>query len=92
MNYACSILTILRQKVRLYACGTYIRKQERKYLCSLSLLRSVTRNNACVRGYPMVPLVGNTFTICTNLITNDTIGKEIGANCKNGNANGTGGK
>ena len=27
----------------------------------------------------MVPLVGNTFTICTNLITNGTFGKEIGA-------------
>ena len=28
----------------------------------------------------MVPLVGNIFTICTNLITNGTIGKEIGTN------------
>ena len=37
---------------------------------------------ACVRGSPMVPLVGN---ICTNLITNGTIGKKIGANGKNGN-------
>ena len=36
----------------------------------------------------MVPLAGN---ICTNLITNGTIGKEIGANCKNGNAIGTNG-
>ena len=35
-----------------------------------------------MRGFPMVPLVGN---ICTNLITNDTIGNEIGANGKNGN-------
>ena len=34
----------------------------------------------------MVPLVGN---ICTNLTTNGTIGIEIGANVKNGNANGT---
>ena len=32
---------------------------------------------ACVRGFPMVPLVGN---IGTNLITNGIIGKEIGAN------------
>ena len=37
-------------------------------------------NYECVRGSPMVPLVGNIFTICTNLITNGTIGKEIGAN------------
>ena len=36
----------------------------------------------CVRGSPMVPLVGNIFTICTNLITNGTIGKDIGANGK----------
>ena len=28
----------------------------------------------------MVPLVGNIFTIYANLITNGTIGKEIGAN------------
>ena len=41
---------------------------------------------ACVRGSPMVPLVGNICTIGTNLITNGTIGKEIGANGKNGNA------
>ena len=34
----------------------------------------------------MVPLLGNIFTICINLITNGTIGKEIGANGKNGNA------
>ena len=33
-------------------------------------------------------LVGN---ICTNLITKGTIGKEIGANGKNGNAIGTNG-
>ena len=39
-------------------------------------------DNACVRGSPMVPLVGN---ICTNLIVNGTIGKEIGTNGKNGN-------
>ena len=43
-------------------------------------------NKACVRGSPMVPLVGNICTIGTNLITNGTIGKEIGANGKNGNA------
>ena len=30
----------------------------------------------------MVPLVGNIFTIWTNVITNGTIGKEIGANGK----------
>ena len=38
-------------------------------------------SNACVRGSPMVPLVGNIFTICTNfnLITN---GKEISATVK----------
>ena len=35
---------------------------------------------------PMLPLVGN---ICTNLITNGTIGKEIGANGQNGNTIGT---
>ena len=40
----------------------------------------------------MVPLVGNIGTIGTNLITNHgTIGKEIGANGKNGNAIGTNG-
>ena len=39
----------------------------------------------------MVPLVGNILTICTNLITNGTIGIEIGANGKNGNAIGTNG-
>ena len=37
----------------------------------------------------MVTLVGNIFTICTNLITNGTIGKEIGVDGKNGNAPGT---
>ena len=37
----------------------------------------------------MVPLVGNIFTICYNLITNGTIAKEIGVNGKNGNAIGT---
>ena len=37
----------------------------------------------------MVPLVGNICTIGTNLITNGTIGKEIYANGKNGNAIGT---
>ena len=37
---------------------------------------------------PMVPLVGNNFTICTNSITNGTIGNEIGAN---GDAIGTNG-
>ena len=30
----------------------------------------------------MVPLVGNIYTIGTNLITNATIGKEIGVNGK----------
>ena len=40
----------------------------------------------------MIPLVGNIFTICTNSITIGTIGKEIGANDKNGNANGTTGR
>ena len=44
---------------------------------------------ACVWGSPMVPLVGNIFTICTNLITNGTIGTEICANDKSGNAIGT---
>ena len=40
-----------------------------------------TIDKACVRGFPMVPLVGNICTIgYTNLITNGTIGKEIGAN------------
>ena len=34
----------------------------------------------------MVPLVGN---ICTNLIANGTICKEIGANGRNGNTIGT---
>ena len=37
----------------------------------------------------MVPLVGNIFTICTNLITNGAIGKETGANGKTGEASGT---
>ena len=47
-----------------------------------------TRSNlACVWGSPVVPLVGNICTICTNLIANGTIGKEIGANGKNGNTN-----
>ena len=39
----------------------------------------------------MVPLVGNIFTICSNLIASGTIGKEIGANGKNENAIGTNG-
>ena len=39
----------------------------------------------------MVPLVGNIFTICTIVITNGTIGKEICAYGKNGNAIGTNG-
>ena len=43
----------------------------------------------CVLGSPVVPLVGNIFTICTNLITNGIVGKEIGANGGNGNAIGT---
>ena len=47
--------------------------------------------SACVRGSPMVPLVGNICTIGASLITNGTIGKEIGANGKNGNAIGTNG-
>ena len=34
-------------------------------------------------------LVGNIFTIRINPITNGTIGKEIGANGKNGNASST---
>ena len=38
--------------------------------------------SACVRGSPVVPLVGNIFTICTNL---------IGANGKNGNVIGING-
>ena len=37
---------------------------------------------ACVRGSPIESLIGNMFTSCTNLITNCTIGKEIGANGK----------
>ena len=37
-------------------------------------------NTVCVQDSPMVPLVGNIFAIITNLITNGTIGKEIGAN------------
>ena len=41
---------------------------------------------ACVRDFAMVPLVGNICTIGTNLITNGTIGKDIGAN---GNTIGT---
>ena len=50
----------------------------------------ITRNSACVRGSPMVPLVGNIFTICTgSLITNGTIGEKNGANGKNGYAIGT---
>ena len=48
-------------------------------------------NTACVRGSPMVPLVGNICIIGTNLITNGTISKEIGTNGKNGNAIGTSG-
>ena len=39
----------------------------------------------------MVPLIGNIFTICTNVITNGTTGKQIGANGANGNAIGTNG-
>ena len=48
-------------------------------------------DNACVRGFPMVPFVGNICTISTNLITNGITGKEIDANGKNGNAIGTNG-
>ena len=51
----------------------------------------VNTHRACVRGSPMVPLVGNICTIGTNLITNGTISKEIGANGKNGNVIGTNG-
>ena len=50
-----------------------------------------TVSTACVRGSPIVPLVGNICTIGTNLMTNGTIGKAIGANGKNGNAIGTNG-
>ena len=50
----------------------------------IHLLPNSIRSSACVRGSPMVPLVGNICTICINLITNGTIGKEIGANVKNG--------
>ena len=58
---------------------------------ALSIYSVISANVVCVRGSTMVSLVGNIFTICTNLITNDTIGKEIGANGKNGNAIGTNG-
>ena len=44
---------------------------------SLLKKQNVTIYNACVRGSPMVPLVCN---ICTNLIANGTMNKEIGAN------------
>ena len=47
--------------------------------------------NMCVWGSPMVPLVDNICTNCTNLIANGTIGKEIGANGKNDNTIGTNG-
>ena len=57
------------------------------YLFVLFLLE----NGACVRGSRMVPLVGNIYTIGTNLITNGTISKEIAANGKNGNTIGTNG-
>ena len=62
------------------------------YTCTTDKKRKFTKCSIitlCVPGSPMVPLVGNIFTICTNLITNGTTGKEIGANGKNGNANGT---
>ena len=43
-------------------------------------------DKACVRGFPLVPLVGIIVTICTNLIiTYVTICKEFGANLKNFN-------
>ena len=32
---------------------------------------------ACVRGSPIVPLVAIIFTICTNVITNGTIGNKM---------------
>ena len=44
-----------------------------------------------VRGSPMVPLVGNICTMCTNLTADGTIGKETGANCKHGNTIGNNG-
>ena len=44
-----------------------------------------SNNTSCVRGSPMVPLVGNMCIILYQLIANGTIGKEIGANGKNGN-------
>ena len=55
------------------------------------MMQMMTDYSACVRGSPMVPLVGNICTIGTNLITNGTIGKEFGANGKNRNAIGTNG-
>ena len=45
----------------------------------------------CVRSSLMVPLVGIISTICINLITNGTIGNEIGANGKNAGDIGTNG-
>ena len=48
---------------------------------SVSFLKSIFLHYiACVRGSPMVPLVGVICTNGTNLITNGTIGKEFGAN------------
>ena len=44
---------------------------------------------AYVRGSPVVPLVGNICTICTNLIASGTIGKEIGVNSNTIGTNGT---
>ena len=58
----------------------------REYMVVLCL-----QNTAFNRGSPVVPLVGNICTICTNLIANGTIGKEIGANGKNSNTIGTNG-
>ena len=42
-----------------------------------------TVSRICVRGSPMIPLVGNICTICTNFITSGIIAKEIGANGNN---------
>ena len=50
---------------------------------------SGSQHLACVWGSLMALLVGNMCIIGANLITNGTIGKQIGANGKNGNAIGT---
>ena len=66
-------------------------KSNEKFMSSNALSCRYKLIVACVRGPPMVPLVGNIFTICTILITNDTIGKEIGTTDKNGNTVGSNG-